>query len=107
MPRSIPEQSLETGSPDIYHRDEYREIRVLATEIFKDISFALPARGKLAAAREIGQRCGATWFEHSVGDLPEGIPDELEDWSEQCRRTWRSGLVQGWNVASEQADAKE
>jgi len=79
----------------------------LATEIFKDISFAVPARGKLAAAREIGQRCGATWFEHSVGDWPEGIPDELEDCSEQCRRTWRSGLVQGWNVASEQADAKE
>ena len=79
----------------------------MATEIFKDISFALPAKGKLAAAEAIGRKCGAAWRADGVGKLPSGLPDELNGWSERCRWAWRSGLVEGWNAAREEGRGRE
>ena len=79
----------------------------MTTEIFKDISFELPVKGKLAAAHEIGRQCGMAWRKDGVGNLPQGFPDELGDWSPRCRYTWRSGLVQGWNATPQEGDAKE
>lgn len=79
----------------------------MATEIFKDISFALPAKGKLAAAEAIGRQCGAAWRKDGVGEPPSGLPDELGGWSGRCRWAWRSGLVEGWNAAWEEGRGRE
>jgi len=79
----------------------------VATEIFKDISFALPAKGKLAAAEAIGRQCGAAWRKDGVGELPSGLPDELGGWSERCRWAWRTGLVEGRNAAREEGRGRE
>lgn len=80
----------------------------MATEVFKSIVFALPSKGKLAAARAIGQACGAAWRREGVGELPHGYPEELDAWSKRCRWEWRSGLVDGWTRSSaESADRRK
>jgi len=79
----------------------------MATGFFKDISFALPGQGKLKAAREIGRRCGIAWFRENCETLPPGYPEELEDWSPQCRHEWRGGLVDGWHQARKTAEGEK
>jgi len=78
----------------------------VATDVFKDISFELPKRGKLEAAQEIGRQCGLAWFRDGVGKLPQGLPDEIKGWSERCRYAWRGGLMKGWHGAEEEAQGE-
>ena len=59
-------------------------------------------KGKLKTAREIGRQCGAVWALEDQESLPPGWPDELANWSSQCRHAWRSGLVEGWHAARDE-----
>ena len=48
----------------------------MAEDCFPGIEFALPAQGKLDAAREIGERCGTIWYTTvNQKALPPGYPD--------------------------------
>jgi DNA invertase Pin-like site-specific DNA recombinase len=71
----------------------------MAEDVFLGIDFALPAQGKLDAAREIGRQCGTAWYAHNVEALPPGFPDSISAWSVRCRAAWREGLVNGWHAA--------
>ena len=48
--------------------------------------------------------CGycAVWALEDQESLPPGWPDELANWSSQCRHAWRSGLVEGWHAARDE-----
>ena len=75
----------------------------MAEDVFPGIDFALPAQGKLDAAREIGRQCGTAWYVRNTEDLPPGFPDSISAWSVRCRAAWREGLVSGWHAAKASA----
>jgi DNA invertase Pin-like site-specific DNA recombinase len=75
----------------------------MAADVFPGIDFALPAKGKLDAAREIGRQCGTAWCAHDPEALPPGFPDSISTWSVRCRAAWREGLVSGWHAAKSSA----
>jgi hypothetical protein len=52
----------------------------MATDIIKDVDLALPKKGKLKAAREVGQQCGLAWFKE-IGRTCRRV----------IRRNWPSG----------------
>ena len=75
----------------------------MAEDVFPGIDFALPAQGKLDAAREIGRQCGTAWYAHDTEVLPPGFPNSVSTWSLRCRAAWREGLVNGWHAAKASA----
>jgi DNA invertase Pin-like site-specific DNA recombinase len=79
----------------------------MASEIFKEITFTLPDKGKLKAARAIGRQCGVAWFQENRKTLPPGFPEELADWSGHCRHAWRSALVEAWHAARKEVENRE
>jgi len=79
----------------------------MTTDIFKDIAFALPEKGKLKTAHEIGRQCGEAWFEENQETLPPGYPEELADWSAHTRHAWRRGLVEAWHATKDETEKSE
>ena len=68
---------------------------------YAGIDFTLPRQSKLAAARDIGDRCGSAWAEVTREALPSRAqwPSAIATWTGQTLAAWHQGFEEGWERA--------